>query len=416
MAYTELPGLHHQRFYNSSGEDTLVVTNPVAYVSAYTRESQLTPGFMSMARNKKNRNIDLPMNPFNFNKVEAKGRNGTRFSQSLNNATGEWWVYQDSGDWGFNLSPPGNDPDNIDALDAKALTKLLGRLHDQSVNVAVFVGEGKQVVNLFGNTIQRITKGGRALSRGDFVGAAQAFGGVTLPPAMRGTAGRNFSRQIQREPRAQYRQAFANAWLELQYGWKPLLSDLYGACEFHANQQWRVPRMRETSVQSNHKEWTDGGSLGPDFDKLIVYSLDTTVRYTIYFSETDAQPLAALGLVNPLAVAWELVPYSFVVDWFIPVGTYLTQLGATSGLQFIKGCKTVFIRANATATYSGKSYNVGDWSYRNYDSTRESVQRISCSRTALGSFPSPAIPRFKSPYSHLHAANAIALLQQVFKR
>jgi hypothetical protein len=35
-----------------------------------------------------------------------------------------------------------------------------------------------------------------------------------------------------------------------------------------------------------------------------------------------------LGLTDPLSVAWELIPYSFVVDWFVPIGTYLDNLNA----------------------------------------------------------------------------------------
>jgi hypothetical protein len=31
-----------------------------------------------------------------------------------------------------------------------------------------------------------------------------------------------------------------------------------------------------------------------------------------------------LGLNNPVGIAWELIPFSFVVDWFVPVGKWLT--------------------------------------------------------------------------------------------
>lgn len=42
-----------------------------------------------------------------------------------------------------------------------------------------------------------------------------------------------------------------------------------------------------------------------------------------------------MGLVNPALVAWELVPYSFVFDWFISVGDWLTAVSALQGLEVI---------------------------------------------------------------------------------
>jgi hypothetical protein len=35
--------------------------------------------------------------------------------------------------------------------------------------------------------------------------------------------------------------------------------------------------------------------------------------------------LSQLGLANPAAVAWELVPFSFVVDWFTDAGTFINS-------------------------------------------------------------------------------------------
>ena len=45
---------------------------------------------------------------------------------------------------------------------------------------------------------------------------------------------------------------------------------------------------------------------------------------------------------NPLLTAWEKVPYSFVVDWFIPIGDFIAQYSATDGLSFISGTTSYF--------------------------------------------------------------------------
>lgn len=54
----------------------------------------------------------------------------------------------------------------------------------------------------------------------------------------------------------------------------------------------------------------------------------------------DYQGLRALnqlGLLNPVGVAWDVIPWSFVVDWFIPVGPVLYAFTAPAGLTFIDG-------------------------------------------------------------------------------
>lgn len=65
--------------------------------------------------------------------------------------------------------------------------------------------------------------------------------------------------------------------------------------------------------------------------------------------------LNQLGLANPLATAWELVSYSFVVDWFVPIGPVLNALSARAGLIFVDGSKSNRVTGYATYTnrYTG---------------------------------------------------------------
>jgi hypothetical protein len=51
--------------------------------------------------------------------------------------------------------------------------------------------------------------------------------------------------------------------------------------------------------------------------------------------------LNQLGLLNPLSLIYELTPWSFVVDWFVPIGPVLNALTAPAGLIFVSGTKSV---------------------------------------------------------------------------
>lgn len=62
-----------------------------------------------------------------------------------------------------------------------------------------------------------------------------------------------------------------------------------------------------------------------------------------FFSWEEMAPLSGLGM-NPLATIWELIPYSFVVDWFVNVGDYIARKTSSDLSTFRDAC--VSRRAN----------------------------------------------------------------------
>lgn len=45
-------------------------------------------------------------------------------------------------------------------------------------------------------------------------------------------------------------------------------------------------------------------------------------------------------MINPVGIAWELVPFSFAVDWFIPVGKFLNSYTDLAGVDLIRAYTT----------------------------------------------------------------------------
>lgn len=62
--------------------------------------------------------------------------------------------------------------------------------------------------------------------------------------------------------------------------------------------------------------------------------------------------LASLLATNVASTAWELVPYSFVVDWFLPIGDYIRNL--TSFGSAIRRVSTQSIRNQMTVVFSSQ--------------------------------------------------------------
>lgn len=64
------------------------------------------------------------------------------------------------------------------------------------------------------------------------------------------------------------------------------------------------------------------------------------VKLWLKISNPQLSQLQQLGLTNPALVAWELVPFSFVFDWFISVGQYLQGITALHGVTILKAMQS----------------------------------------------------------------------------
>jgi hypothetical protein len=117
----------------------------------------------------------------------------------------------------------------------------------------------------------------------------------------------------------------------------------------------------------------------------------------------------SLGLVNPLEIAWEVVPYSFVVDWFLPVGSYIAAWGIIPKLV------GRFLSAEKGAIKNGPiiDYTVA----RNYANSGCRQSKLIYSRVISSSLSVPrpefnTVPRALSPKRLL---NAVSLIHQVLR-
>lgn len=135
----------------------------------------------------------------------------------------------------------------------------------------------------------------------------------------------------------------------------------------------------------------------------------TAVKLYARVRDQDISRLTSLGLSDPAQVAWALVPFSFVVDWFLPVGSYLEALGAVKGLTFVSGTRTEFTNGslNIQTGYLKSSEGTPFTRYGHIATVARSVYT---------GFPFP-LPYVKSPFSTSHMVSALALILTIaFKR
>lgn len=319
---------------------------------------------------------------------------GNATSYTMNRSPG--WIYRCEID-GSVYTSLGFDPQTLYAdpswVEKMLLIRALNKLRDQDVNFGVMLAEASETANLFETTAIRIAKAVTSFRKKN----PKAF---ALARLHQGTA------TWKKTPQA---------WLELQYGWNPLMTDLHGAaCKLDSN---RTRERNYVSVKSKKSlkdtvsyvlDWTPGYGASTC---IVGVSADYTVRLCYRLRNFNLALLSSLGLTNPAEIVWERVPYSFVVDWFLPVGSWLSALGGDFGYDFLNGSYTRFRRLTNERTEVHKLPS----SYFPLGAPQVHGFGVSLQRTLYASSPWPGL-YFKSPVSPGHLANASSLLSQAFSR
>lgn len=188
--------------------------------------------------------------------------------------------------------------------------------------------------------------------------------------------------------RLYYKKRSSALYLEGVFGWLPMMQDIYDAFETLSGSHRASPvRAKNSMVYSQ--------SVTNANERVVVQTeLSALVGAQGRMSNPNLALLGDLGLINPLAVAWDKVPYSFVVNWFIPVGTYLNSLTDLVGYETEDAFVTTFVRKTAAGTIRETNPVNGQLEWRS-----RSVQSIYVDRQ-LG-FPTPTFPPFQLPSADL---------------
>jgi len=285
-------------------------------------------------------------------------------------------------------------PFNYDPRDAEILSNtengsIVKALNARSANAGIGVDliEAAETFEMFAVTVKRAIDFLKAVKRLDPVAAAKALG-----YSKRGHHGKVHHLRPD------------HLYLEYVYGWKPLVADLMDTQTIVKDLINRVRTFRGTGTY--HQEYDGKFPYGLNNWQ---YSCRCSAR-SVFIAEL-AHPwrhvINQLGLVNGLDIAWEIVPFSFVVDWFLPVGQILNACTSGFGLTDLGGF-----------TSSKHSYKLradsNPHAFPDYDplvaAGSYSERGIAFRRTAYAESPLTRLFSNPHPWSTPHVLNAISLL------
>ncbi len=221
---------------------------------------------------------------------------------------------------------------------------------------------------------------------------------------------------------------FSGKYLEYLYGWKPLADDVENAFQamldgYTGPDQKRFRLSVRKAKQQKHTVeivcnagvyWTSTWQWKQDL--LKVNRAKVVLHYTF-----PSQAGEMLPTMTPFGTAWELAPWSFVVDWFVPVGDWIGAMEATQYAIYMDNAvltQSVKVTSNGSNSRWIVSNTAGcemhamvppQWSGQAFIMTREVLSRLAV-------LDRIRFPDFSSKFGLPQASQALALLSQVFKK
>lgn len=278
-------------------------------------------------------------------------------------------------------------------------TDLRSKIRDADINIAQAFAERAQVEGMFVNYGKRLVKAYSAVRKGNADGVIQALTGAGRPP--KGWKKHVYNRKDVGRVSGTVTGVASDTWLAWQYGIRPLISDLEGAVKEYYKTRSVQPIIRTFSARGSNSERGGGTLSGVRENYTTSWTQNARVRCSAQFQDSASAWDATaqrVGLTDPLLLAWELIPYSFVIDWFINVGDFLQASGTFIGLSRVGISITTTTVEESHGTKNGGSSN------------RKTVTKY---REFRNSIPPAELLIKAHPLSISHVTSALALIRQV---
>lgn len=308
-----------------------------------------------------------------------------------------WWCYtgwEGSSDYSDNR--PGGD---------LARQRAISKFGQSDLDLGQTLPMLRRTVSDIVKDLNRVTDLAAKITIGDIPGVANAIG-------------RDLSKSERRRMNSPASVRLADNWLNYEYNWRQNIQDVYNAFAelrkglMHEGDKVRSGSGRKDRSPSgvlNQPNGTlpEGVKLPSSPQEMFGGSSDRVGDAYASVHGVVSNPiiaeLNALGLVNPALIAWNLLPYSFVADWVLPISDILRSF--TSGLGY--SSLSVSVVTEERMNYYIKANHVWTGSSQRVRRGYYAVPPLSTQYATLQKAVSPSVEK---------AANAAALLRQAFHR
>jgi hypothetical protein len=153
----------------------------------------------------------------------------------------------------------------------------------------------------------------------------------------------------------------SSIYLMTRYGLSPTVKDIFSTLEGLRTELGSVIETTRASETINDViSFTTSTSEAATFTihGSVVSTFSTTARCMALDQYVKSRfDALSLSFKNLATVGWELVPYSFVVDWFVNVGDLLGSLIPNFGIREIGSCTAVIVQREDVWRQTGSTLN-----------------------------------------------------------
>lgn len=318
----------------------------------------------------------------------------------------------------LNPNFPSIQTGDIELIKTSAMNSALGKSHQRDVLGAVDLMESGKTYTMLATQLGRFTsmvKTAKRIKRGDInIGTLKGelahmskYKGLTTLATAKGAG---------------------DLWLEFQYGVIPLMLSIEGLVKaLHSSKQESINPITGKPIRQTYR----GKDTTADFiskdNKIAVTGSYGSQIWDTYTHSVDFNYEAKAGIITSYApslkarlgmemrdlpsTAYELIPFSFVADWWLNLGKYIEAATPVSGFSSYGSWLTVITEEYHTYAYSRVGASGASKTYRStYNSLSCSVSYwIREYHRTPGISARP--PKFDSRFKSItHAVSAVALL------
>jgi len=298
---------------------------------------------------------------------------------------------------------------DVDSLMKEASTMALSYVKNPSVQGLAFIGEIQQTINLLRNPISAAT------SFLQNYGANQTrIAGYSKYSAA------NRSANNRRQGKAALNAASSQT-LAVNFGLKPLMMDIEGLIEALLQRVTLRDTARGKASDEGYTlttgiQWLNGSALADGRYSLYVKH-ECVVRAGALYAFDGASLAGRLGLSlkDIPSAAWELLPWSFFIDWFSNIGKLIDAVTASCTNDFLAEWITVRQKTTVIRTSTSVSPGTG-WQIDSICRDQDS-----CVYETFTRYPSPLSQSMglvlNANFNRVPTLTALSLLmQQLTKR
>lgn len=278
----------------------------------------------------------------------------------------------------------------FDAAKEKALTNLYGKVKDEYPDYLRMAAEADKTFALLKAIVREGISVIKAIKKLQFAKLRNKLGGITSKDA-------------------------AGYWLAYTYGVAPLISDVNATLKDIGREQrsWRK-YSQSAKIEPTKSEYVSrNGFTSYKHESELIGFVKASC---IMDSELNLPKNISVRGIDPrnfAAVGWELIPFSFMVDWLIPIGGYLSGYDSIGGQLHTFWYTTYY---KHTRVQEGVNELEVDGFVPDGGTAGKVTQyEVGCQRLVSHNIPPMPIPKidFGSALSTRRLINALAILRQL---